>query len=530
MKWSRKIRALSLLIGVVLVIACTSVEGGARIETNSEPPTSGSIAGLLTPPTRPVATSGVPGQRRTLNIFMVHGMGDIPPNYWRPLFSNAPPIVANALPDTLNVAYNVATPTQFTLRGEGLNCDRDPCRPPMGQLFVTRFSAGDTDIRVYAYYWEAIGDYIEEQYTFGDRDEGGAVFNRGIKDLVMIDGFSDAALYLGPYGAVLREGIESALCLAASDATGAPMERYRETNPPACDIATFGGSQATVGPRLQSEEFAFVSFSLGSRMLFDALMPRPQIDAIQARIVNFPNVAEALMHMRPGCPRVVMEHSTAGDNWNAFEHDPLVAAAAQTIRNKNAIAGRVVQIHMLANQLPLLGEGALQVGSESSMSLRDGLYRLYVDPGASHSALSPASTFTPPTADPALNQVCAQDNAFAFFSCRRAERVRLEDCSGGENSDSVTALTPVQFTAFRDPSDLLGFRAIEHLSPDARRTARVIEIRHRNANVYLGLLAMPQEAHSTEDHRRQSLAIIWCGGEVLQNGSIHERRCGRLPQ
>jgi hypothetical protein len=93
--------------------------------------------------------------------------------------------------------------------------------------------------------------------------------NAYLKANLMDAGFSEAAGYLSPLGALEREGLESTLCLMFADALDLAEAK---------DVPPGAHCLEALAPMIRSQgandvEFDFLSHSLGSRMLYDVLSP-----------------------------------------------------------------------------------------------------------------------------------------------------------------------------------------------------------------------------------------------------------------
>ncbi|HEY0019522.1 MAG TPA: hypothetical protein VGC13_24685 [Longimicrobium sp.] len=100
-----------------------------------------------------------------------------------------------------------------------------------------------------------------------------AFFNRRIKDQILVDGFSDATIVLGPVGDVLRDDVSLALCMVATDVLRDGGFAVRQSPEDRCDLAS--SVQPADRPRaneaLRAAEFFAMTHSLGSFLLMDAL-------------------------------------------------------------------------------------------------------------------------------------------------------------------------------------------------------------------------------------------------------------------
>ena len=96
-------------------------------------------------------------------------------------------------------------------------------------------------------------------------------YNRRLKDELVNYGFSDAVMYLGPAGNDIRSAVEGAMCSAALDAAGFDFAQQTRAAPKnrtvnAKHICSLASNTNTV-----SNQFAFVTESLGSKIVFDVL-------------------------------------------------------------------------------------------------------------------------------------------------------------------------------------------------------------------------------------------------------------------
>jgi hypothetical protein len=145
-------------------------------------------------------------------------------------------------------------------------------------------------------------------------DEQRAKYNSLLKNQIVTFGLSDATLYLSKVGTAMRSGLSGAIC-----ATVAGVE-------PGATGATHSGTRALCDSRSKNSPigFAIVSHSMGSRLVFDVM------------------------------------------------HSDLNTETALAI--KAAVANDVIEVFMLANQIPLLGIGRLgqfeRTGDLSQKKLR----------------------------------------------------------------------------------------------------------------------------------------------------------------
>jgi len=152
-----------------------------------------------------------------------------------------------------------------------------------------------------------------------------------------------------------------------------------------------------------------------------------------------------------------------------------------------ALAKNTRNFFMLANQLPLLALGEVTVSDASRAE----------------------AGFT------SGDECAAPRNFFKAAACERRTRP-------GELSSNLGQLEVV---AFHDPDDLLGFRASGAMAKPDQNGVRFIEVSNRNTPVWLGMLAMPQDAHATEMKHAASARLILCGAQLQDGGRLKAQDC-----
>lgn len=327
----------------LLIAGCTAMSGGARLETES--PQVRVFGGVLRSAEE---TPTDPAKRRF--IYNIHGMGPTSDNYNEPLWDHLSRLGYTRLRD--GGWTDVPLGTQpYGLRGEGLQCTElkpdSPHDPPcfyrtFGKYRVDVFSrpkgASSEEVFVYTYFWNDDLWKLQKPYLEGDLSEG--VLRQGIgngllKRYVMDQGFSDAVAYLGPAGVMVREGVRGSVCVMLMHAAKAKGS----TEPPAPDPN--GGShclETLVGDFPADVEFSFISHSLGSRMLLDALAPHTKSTTLPS-----------------------------GEN------------SAGTDVALQKLADRTRTFFMAANQVPLLGIGRVTLRRPSESALTAGASSTFLD-------------------------------------------------------------------------------------------------------------------------------------------------------
>lgn len=97
--------------------------------------------------------------------------------------------------------------------------------------------------------------------------------NRDLKDRVVTYGFSDAAMYIGPAGELIRSAGAAAICIAIRDAAGGGFSELGQFEQDQFEqnLRVIASDDACAVPTEHVAPFAFVSESLGSRVIFDVL-------------------------------------------------------------------------------------------------------------------------------------------------------------------------------------------------------------------------------------------------------------------
>jgi hypothetical protein len=305
--------------------------------------------------------------RRDVSVFVSHGMG-----YTSPCFADevATLLDGKARPSKVCRVDGTWVPvclgTSFMIEGEALkrtgmhygsactSVEQVPGTPikisQFGQLrivdTVADYAGKRFNVRVYSYLWNEDALNLQLPFLEDDLDNGAAdrtAINRIIKRETINYGFSDAVLYVGSFGGVMRTGMRSALCLMVLDALR-PAGRTLDSPSPSSPCETLAATPDATGA-FAARHGALLSLSLGSRILFDAL---ENGDADQPAAQAIDRLAEVLSANSP-------------------------------------------TVYMAANQLPLLGIGQLRVlplsgSAEAAKAPRESYLRRYLnwrqgDPG-----------------------------------------------------------------------------------------------------------------------------------------------------
>lgn len=554
-----------LVIACFLLGSCTAGLGGAKITDFS--------------PDTPVDTLRVRGILEdisnceqdasgtcTFNVFYTHGMGKTEKDYFKALFTGAAKAgidltriesQEDEAPILLTQEYNglqlrgeaVSSKTSFCRTQDKVNPTQDKVICQFGTIFKNVYrgevSGKTVSINSYALFWQDNAwDRVQNSYIGDDLElvkTDSVRLNRILKTFVLDNGFSDAALYLGNFGKVLRASTEGALCMMMRDALG--VAALKEQSGTVCDLANFSDPSSIAD--IESLKVTLVSKSLGSRILLDSLMPLNELNATH----------EYGQALRVTDPSIKLKDILKKVEEKQFEQ-------IQRMRTKRAFARSLSNSYMLANQFPLLGLGTLSAETGKSMEIRDSIYCQFIthdtlpsdlnqsdwnqsDCVASDTQDGPlALADTPLIVDGVLASDLRLDDratlnllparpvtALDFINESKSAPDAITKKKGATESSNTDKKAPSKLNiyAFRDPNDALGYKATAHTrgkdKPGAYENINVFEIQHRNAREYVFLFAWPEAAHAKEDDRNQSLALIWCGGVADENGVLDEKRC-----
>jgi hypothetical protein len=244
-------------------------------------------------------------KRPILKVIMVHGVGTHVPGYSARLSAN--------LATALGLGVIAPEPKGFPIEGVAFPGET------LGELNVTRHTneARDREMLFYELTWSPISQPAKDAYAFDDTAvyaHKRASLNNAFKQFVN-DVAADPLVYTGTGRERIQAAVAQTLCWAISaDWQGLPDQQQICTP----DSPAFAS-------RLDDDDFAFITHSLGSRITTDALERL-------ARLMK----QEAVQR-------------------------PQIGPLAQAFRE------REVKVFMLANQLPLLQSGLEPAGVRDSM-------------------------------------------------------------------------------------------------------------------------------------------------------------------
>ena len=172
---------------------------------------------------------------------------------------------------TPHIYIKADQPTEFdtALPGSKLKLDELVCMDKQ-----TLEIDDNLEFVLYRVFWDNIfWDNLQFAHVGQDDNRGSSKdiaglrrkYNRVLKDDLVNYGFSDAVMYLGPAGAEIRNAIRGAMCSAALDAAGQNFASQGAT-------VSYNAICRTASHQiLKTNQFAFVTESLGSKITFDVM-------------------------------------------------------------------------------------------------------------------------------------------------------------------------------------------------------------------------------------------------------------------
>lgn len=241
---------------------------------------------------------------KNLHIILVHGIGKHDPGWSKDFhkrLAESLKLVSDGKSDWAKCIF---------IDGKGQLGDLSHCKggdvlpTPDGILkSVTLKSSEGKTVTITEVTWSPITTALKQQLLDYDKESDlskkRAWLNKSLREGLVDDGFSDALAYAGKAGERIRNVVRKAICYSMSG---------KLSDNDACDLGT------------DNHRFAFITHSLGSRVVFDALHVGEEEKA-KATIMAEKNNNYSLMQ----------------------KHEAIESVSAKT-----------VAIYMLANQLPLL--------------------------------------------------------------------------------------------------------------------------------------------------------------------------------
>jgi hypothetical protein len=111
-------------------------------------------------------------------------------------------------------------------------------------------------------------------------------YNRRLKDELVNYGFSDAVMYLGPAGDLIQNAVKGAMCSAALDAAGFEFAKQSQGEDERIQFSQ--ACETANNTRTQFNQFAFVTESLGSKIMYDVMRKSmtDEQDTIHDRMIS----------------------------------------------------------------------------------------------------------------------------------------------------------------------------------------------------------------------------------------------------
>ena len=131
---------------------------------------------------------------------------------------------------------------------------------------------GTLELAVYRVFWDDLfWNALQYQHVGQDDARGSSAelartrrkYNRRLKDELVNYGFSDAVLYLGQAGGIIREAVRGAICTAHLDAGGYGFARQ------GLEVSVDDACTLVRNTSVRTNRFAFATESLGSKIAYD---------------------------------------------------------------------------------------------------------------------------------------------------------------------------------------------------------------------------------------------------------------------
>ena len=288
--WARLLILMTLAIGLA---SCAST-GRVKLKVHeisslaSNEPGTASFKGLE------FLADPIPGKlKNRVNIIYLHGIG------WTESDENEP--LANAFLAGIAKAYGLEVDGKIINTTCGQSEEEDAANSP-DQIYIksplpTYFETAlpgaklkmdnlvcmdkqtldvddNLEFVVYRVFWDDIfWNTLQFPHVGQDDDQGSSSsfaglrrkYNRRMKDELVNYGFSDAVMYLGPAGSEIRSAIRGAMCSAALDAAGHEFADQGKT------ISHINACLLATNTSLKTNQFAFVTESLGSKITYDVM-------------------------------------------------------------------------------------------------------------------------------------------------------------------------------------------------------------------------------------------------------------------
>lgn len=254
----------------------------------------------------------IQGAEKNLHIILVHGINKHDPGWSKDFhtkLANSLELVSDGKSDWANCIF---------IDGKGQLGDLSQCKggdipsTADGVLkSVTLKSSDGKTVTITEVTWSPITTALKQQLLDYDKESNlskkRAWLNKSLREGLVDDGFSDALAYTGEAGERIRNVVRKAICYSMSG---------KLSGNDACDLGK------------DDHRFAFITHSLGSRVVFDALHVGEE-EVIKAK----------------------------NDKSLLLEFDAMKKASDKT-----------VAIYMLANQLPLLEMAGVSVAADKESS------------------------------------------------------------------------------------------------------------------------------------------------------------------
>lgn len=297
MRWMRlravgKVRSAALAVSALALAGCASLaEGVTRAllddrQVRAADTRDCEIAGGAFDGLRPMleqqagfpalAVSGA--ERPVLKVLMVHGIGTHRPGYAATLETN--------LAQALGLQVSAPQPIRFELGHPEFG------EEPLGTLSVARYAnaARDREMLFFELTWSRISDQAKADIAFDTTETYArqrAAFNRLAKAFVN-DAAPDPLVYVGVGRQKILAAVTQSICWMGT-ATWDTLPR---------GVAHCDPGRPGYGERLETDQLAFISHSLGSRVVLDALEGLPEQFARRRGVFRVARLSDELRDNR----------------------------------------------------------------------------------------------------------------------------------------------------------------------------------------------------------------------------------------
>ena len=415
-----------------------------------------------------------------VRLLIIHGMGDTQPGYSNELVKN--------LSEALNLEpthKKMTSPEDCNDSGGKIIRNLGGEHFYYGCIQVTTFNSQlENEVLIaYEVTWAPVSKLLKKRFLGYDNlekiNQNRLLVNRWIKTDLLNDKLADPIIYLGDFKKQIQYPAEKAICWILTGRVSGDDREFESS----CKLDWDKISQSG------NDEIVVISFSLGSKIIFDSLdklNPEYQINEINQRLKNLKfEIHEERSSPRPDSKLIITglrkKRTLLKKEKKELESikEKLKTDYSNDLKSDSfkAFSDRTNKVFMLANQLPLLGLSEFKL-PESGEVLE--LQRYDAD---KEKPLNPS--------DPKLEE----------------KGITLPYAL-----DNLLKKSTMSVVAFSDPNDPLSYPLPKYFSD---------RYEHRFSNVtvsiakigYLGIFANPIKAHTDYHNNNKVINLIACGRE-----------------